>query len=115
MRCPRCGVRRWSGTTSRPARARPKPEGTVVQTMWGELAWQLGRPRGEGEARRAYEIVRDADETRSNPADSLGRLIRQYSPCLILVDEWVAYARQLVEREDLAGGRSTPSSRSRRR
>jgi len=82
-----------------------KPDGTIVRTMWGELAWQLGSSAGgEAEARRAYEIVRDADETRSNPADSLGQLIRQYSPCLILVDEWVAYARQLVEREDLAGG-----------
>jgi hypothetical protein len=59
---------------------------------------------GETEARRAYEIVRDADETRSNPADALGVLIRRYAPCLILIDEWVAYARQLYGRDDLAGG-----------
>ena len=59
---------------------------------------------GEAEARRAYEIVRSADETRSNPADSLGTLIAAYAPCLILIDEWVAYARQLYGREDLAGG-----------
>ena len=71
----------------------------------GELAWQLGLAAGgEAEARRAYEIVRSADETRSNPADSLGMLIAAYAPCLILIDEWVAYARQLYGREDLAGG-----------
>ena len=85
--------------------ATPKPDGTQVHTLWGELAWQLGLAAGgEAEARRAYEIVRFADETRSNPADSLGTLIAAYAPCLILIDEWVAYARQLYGREDLAGG-----------
>ncbi len=85
--------------------ATPKPGGTQVHTLWGELAWQLGfSAGGEAEARRAYEIVRSADETRSNPADSLGTLIAAYAPCLILIDEWVAYARQLYGRDDLAGG-----------
>ena len=43
-----------------------KLDGTHVNTLWGELAWQLGLAAGgEPEARRAYEIVRDADETRS--------------------------------------------------
>ena len=82
-----------------------KPDGTEVRTLWGELAWQLGfSAGGEAEARHAYEIVRSADETRSNPADSLGTLIATYAPCLILIDEWVAYARQLYGRDDLAGG-----------
>lgn len=82
-----------------------KLDGTKVQTLWGELAWQLGAAAGgEEEARRAYEIVRDADETRSNPGAALGELIKRYSPCLILIDEWVAYARQLYGRDDLAGG-----------
>ncbi|HEX3960596.1 MAG TPA: Swt1 family HEPN domain-containing protein [Trebonia sp.] len=82
-----------------------KPDGTEVKTLWGELAWQLGfAVGGETEARRAYEVVRSADETRSNPADSLGTLIISYAPCLILIDEWVAYARQLYGRDDLAGG-----------
>jgi len=82
-----------------------KPDGTEISTLWGELAWQLGfSAGGEAEARRAYEIVRSADETRSNPADALGTLIAAYAPCLILIDEWVAYARQLYGRDDLAGG-----------
>ncbi|MGH3166281.1 MAG: Swt1 family HEPN domain-containing protein [Trebonia sp.] len=82
-----------------------KPDGTEVHTLWGELAWQLGfAAGGPEEARRAYEIVRSADETKSNPADSLGSLIAAYAPCLILIDEWVAYARQLYGREDLVGG-----------
>ena len=58
--------------------ATPKPGGTQVHTLWGELAWQLGfSAGGEAEARRAYEIVRSADETRSNPADSLGHADRR--------------------------------------
>ena len=82
-----------------------KPDGTKVQTLWGELAWQLGQGAGGlDEARRAFEIVRDADATRSNPGAALGELIRAYAPCLILIDEWVAYARQLYGRDDLAGG-----------
>ena len=49
-------------------------------------------------------MVRDADETRSNPGRRSATLIRAYAPCLILIDEWVAYARQLYGRDDLAGG-----------
>ena len=82
-----------------------KADGTDVSTLWGELAWQLGYSAGgEAEARRAYELVRAADETRSNPGAALGTLIAAYAPCLILIDEWVAYARQLYGRDDLAGG-----------
>jgi predicted AAA+ superfamily ATPase len=82
-----------------------KADGTHVNTLWGELAWQLGLAAGgESEARRAYDLVRDADETRSNPGAALGVLIAAYAPCLILIDEWVAYARQLYGRDDLAGG-----------
>ena len=82
-----------------------KSDGTHVRTLWGELAWQLGASRGgDAEARRAYAVIADADETRTNPGSALGDLIRQYAPCLILIDEWVAYARQLYERDDLDGG-----------
>jgi len=48
--------------------------------------------------------VAGADATRSNPGDALGELIRRHAPCLILIDEWVAYARQLFGRDDLDGG-----------
>jgi len=74
-----------------------KNDGTHVRTLWGELAWQLG-------GREAYQIVADADATRSNPGAALHQLIAAYAPCLILIDEWVAYARQLYGREDLDGG-----------
>lgn len=69
----------------------------VINTLWGELAWQLGGSEG-------YEMVRCADETSTNPGHILTDLFNRYSPCLILIDEWVAYARQLHEENDLAGG-----------
>ena len=85
------------GTQLQPGQALLKPDGTHVNTMWGELAWQLG-------GREAYDLVAESDASRTSPGEALGELIERYSPCLILVDEWVAYARQLWDRDDLPGG-----------
>lgn len=74
-----------------------KPDGTRVRTLWGELAWQLG-----GAA--AFARVRADDERATNPGDVLRELFNAYGPCLILVDEWVAYARALHDRSDLPAG-----------
>ena len=74
-----------------------KPDGTLVRTLWGELAWQLG-------GREAYERVRADDEHATSPGDRLRELFLDYGPCLILIDEWVAYARQLHDALDLPGG-----------
>jgi len=74
-----------------------KPDGTKVNTLWGELAWQLG-------GATAYAMVADADRDRTHPGDALHSLLAAYAPAVILIDEWVAYARSLVGRDDLAGG-----------
>lgn len=74
-----------------------KADGTVVRTLWGELAWQLG-------GKKAFETVQADDERATNPGDVLRELFNEYGPCLILIDEWVAYARQLHDRNDLPGG-----------
>jgi len=93
------GVRRVAlvGTHLKPGSVVKKTDGAVVRTLWGELAWQLG-------GREAYELVADADASATNPGDGLRGLLSRYSPCLILIDEWVAYARQLWGREDLPAG-----------
>ncbi|EWT02612.1 ATPase AAA [Intrasporangium oryzae NRRL B-24470] len=75
----------------------PKPDGTQVNTLWGELAWQLGGPE-------AYAIVAKADADRTPPGQALHTLLEKYAPAVILIDEWVAYARSLFGRTDLAGG-----------
>lgn len=74
-----------------------KDDGTHVNTLWGELAWQLGGPE-------AYELVAKADAERTTPGEALHDLLQKHSPAVILIDEWVAYARSLVGRDDLAGG-----------
>lgn len=85
------------GTALRPGSASTKEDGTQVNTIWGELAWQLG-------GRKAFELVRESDEKRTSPGSDLGKLLREHGPALILIDEWVAYARQLVDRDDLPAG-----------
>jgi hypothetical protein len=74
-----------------------KEDGTQVNTIWGELAWQLGGVE-------AFALVAKADADRTHPGDALHELLKRYSPAVILIDEWVAYARSLVGRDDLAGG-----------
>lgn len=74
-----------------------KPDGTVVRTLWGELAWQLG-------GKQSFARIKADDENATNPGDVLRELFKEYGPCLILVDEWVAYARQLHDQNTLPAG-----------
>ena len=77
--------------------AHEKDDGTVVNTIWGEIAWQLG-------GADAYALIAESDKNRTNPGNGIGEVFSQCSPCLILIDEWVAYARELYARDDLPGG-----------
>jgi len=74
-----------------------KADGTVVRTLWGELAWQLG-------GKKAYARIARDDEKATSPGDALRELFVEYGPCLVLIDEWVAYARQLHDQGDLPAG-----------
>jgi predicted AAA+ superfamily ATPase len=74
-----------------------KADGTVVKTLWGELAYQLG-------GKEAFDKIRADDEKATSPGDRIRELLNEYGPTLILVDEWVAYARQLHDEGDLDGG-----------
>lgn len=46
----------------------------------------------------------DADQAGTNPGEALHTLIARYSPAVILIDEWVAYARQLYSLENTGAG-----------
>ena len=82
-----------------------KADGTVVRTLWGELAWQLGYAAGGAkEAKKAFKRIEADDEKATSPGDVLRELMNKYSPSLILIDEWVAYARQLHDKGDLPAG-----------
>ncbi|MCZ7645664.1 MAG: Swt1 family HEPN domain-containing protein [Planctomycetota bacterium] len=82
-----------------------KADGTEVRTLWGELAWQLGYAAGGSkEAKKAFKRVQADDENATSPGDVLRDLFNDYGPCLVLIDEWVAYARQLHDSSDLPAG-----------
>jgi predicted AAA+ superfamily ATPase len=85
------------GTQIDPGKTHEKPDGTVVRTIWGEIAWQLGGKEG-------YKHVEASDRNGTNPGEALKTLFRTYSPCLVMIDEWVAYARQLRDNDDLPAG-----------
>lgn len=85
------------GNKISPGNPTTKPDGSVVRTLWGELAWQLG-------GKKAFARIQADDEKATNPGDRLRELFVEYGPCLILIDEWVAYARQLHEQRDLPAG-----------
>jgi len=63
--------------------------GVAVNTLWGELAWQLLGEEG-------YRLVADSDADGTSPGkEVLTDLIRKAAPCVVLIDELVAFIRQL--------------------
>jgi hypothetical protein len=86
------------GTALSPGEVGKKVDGTEVRTLWGEMAYQLGGADG-------YTLVAESDRQGTSPgSDDLSELFQKYGPCLVLIDEWVAYARQLKGKEDLPAG-----------
>ena len=86
------------GTALSPGEVDRKPDGTSVHTLWGEMAWQIG-------GRDGYEMVARSDQAGVSPGSSqLDELFARFGPCLVLIDEWVAYARQLVDKRNLPAG-----------
>lgn len=82
------------GTAVRPGSPIVHDDGITARTLWGEIAWQLA-------GREGYEIVKDVDENATNPGDLMDKVFALAGPSLILIDEWVAYARQLFDRQNM--------------
>lgn len=85
------------GQYMRGAEPREMGDGTVTNTIWGDLAWQLAGAKG-------YKLVAEADRKGVSPGDRLVELFKLAGPSVILIDEWVSYARQLYEKHDLPAG-----------
>ena len=75
------------------------PEGErKIHTTWGELAWQLG-------GTEAFEMISENDARGIAPGSNLLEAIfKKCAPCLILIDEWVAYLRQVYKVDGLPSG-----------
>ena len=101
---PRVRVAVVVGTALDPAKAR-RPQtmpGITVNTVWGEIAYQLAEAAGDPSL---YEYVRDADRKHVSPGSrALTDLFDAAGPCLVLIDEFVAYAKKLYGVDGLPAG-----------
>ncbi len=99
-RLPKCSVAVLVGTALDPAKPRSHPElqGLQTKTLWGEMAAQIG-------GKEAHELLKNSDEKGVAPgSDTMVQLFDHYGPCIILIDEMVAYARNIYHVSDLPGG-----------
>lgn len=86
------------GTSRGPQDVLKVEGGRQVRTTWGELAWQLG-------GAEAFDLIAENDANGIAPGSAvLESLFNKFSPCLILIDEWVAYLRQIYRVEGLPSG-----------
>lgn len=67
--------------------------GITISTLWGEMAAQLAEQSGNP---RLYDLIKEADKKGISPgSNTLRELFDSCAPCMILIDELVAYARKL--------------------
>ncbi|HHA2712213.1 ATP-binding protein [Stenotrophomonas maltophilia] len=97
MTLPTARIAVLDGTKLAPNQPRRVDEHSI-RTLWGELAWQLGGAEG-------YARVAESDAAGTSPGkDVLAALIADAAPCVILLDEMVAYIRQFEDGKSLSGG-----------
>ena len=92
------------GTAVNPTREHRPPTlpGITIRTLWGEIAAQLAEQAGDP---ALYDRVRVADRRGVPPgSDALRELFDACGPCLLLIDELVAYARKIYGVEGLPCG-----------
>jgi hypothetical protein len=97
MDVPKSRIAVLDGTNLAPGQ--PWKQGSqTINTLWGELAWQLGGETG-------FALVKDADANGTSPGkDVLKTLLERHAPCVVLIDELVAYIRQFPDSQALSGG-----------
>jgi uncharacterized protein len=104
IRLPKANRAVLVGTQLSPAEGRTKPDGTVTYTLWGEMAWQLGQAAGN-KGVKAYALIATEDQKGVSPgSEKIAKLFKSYGPALVLIDEWVAFTRQLYGKEGLTAG-----------
>ncbi len=77
--------------------------GYSVSTLWGEMAYQLVTSAGKPELYGKY--ISEADKKGVAPgSENLKNLFNECGPCLILMDELVAYAKNIYGVDGLPSG-----------
>jgi predicted AAA+ superfamily ATPase len=74
----------FTNTTNDAANGRMTTDNIHIQTIWGELAYQLG-------GKEAFEIIRKNDEQLISPAGLFKKVLEKAKPALILIDELADY------------------------
>lgn len=101
---PRANVAVLVGTALDPTKAK-RPinfPGITINTLWGEMAAQLAESAGHAEL---YDYVKEADKKGVSPgSEALKNLFDACGPCLILMDELVAYAKKIYGVTGLPAG-----------
>ncbi len=82
------------GTYLSPTDAAKTPNGDPLNTLWGVMAYQLG-------GQDAYDLVGQAARQGTAPGGAqLDQLFAHLGPCVILIDELVAYVRNAGNAQD---------------
>lgn len=101
---PKANVAVLVGTVMDPTKAK-RPQnmpGITINTIWGEMAAQLAESAGD---LKLYEFVKEADKKGVSPgSEALKNLFDACAPCLVLMDELVAYAKKIYGRDNLPAG-----------
>ena len=101
---PVCRVAVLVGTSLDPSKAKRPSDmpGITVNTLWGEMAYQLAKEAG---VPKLYDMIKESDKKGVSPgSETLKNLFDACGPCVILIDELVAYARKIRDRTDLPAG-----------
>ena len=81
------------GSSLSPGKPTSHEDGVKTHTLWGEMAYQLGGKDG-------YKMVADSDKKGVAPGSrELSELFIKFGPCLILIDEWITFVRQLYNKD----------------
>jgi len=78
------GVAVFTNATCDATQGRKTPEGVQTRTLWGELALQLG-------GKKLYQKVEANDQSQRVPQGIFVDVLKDASPCLILLDELADY------------------------
>lgn len=92
------------GTALDPSKSRrpAKFPGITINTLWGEIGAQLAESAGDSSL---YDYVKESDRKGTSPgSETFRQLFDACGPCVVLMDELVAYAKKLQGRNDLPAG-----------
>lgn len=101
---PKANVAVLVGTSLDPSKSK-RPinfPGHTINTIWGEMAYQLVTSAGKPEL---YELVKDSDKKGVSPgSEAIKNLFDACAPCVVLMDELVAYAKKIYGVDGLPAG-----------